>query len=233
MINLGVSYRDADRLKDAIPLLEEARRAAAKYPQLAHVNQQLLQAYLYAGGDASLLQDKLDGMRAKLGLDHPDTLEAMSQLGTVYSNMRQMDKSVPLFEEVLKIREAKLGRDHVQTLTDVAILGVNYRDADKLKEAIPLLEEAHRAAKKYPELRWVTNELFGAYLREEPAVNVKRWTALIPSLQSDLGEAGCETRKYSCNPDRLERSISDHLLNPKTTQQARQTAQQKALPSPC
>jgi tetratricopeptide (TPR) repeat protein len=87
----------------------------------------------------------------------------MHQLGVVYWQTRQLDKSVPLFEEVLKGREAKLGRDHLQTVQAVANLGVNYRDAGRLKDAIPLLEEAHRAAKKYPELRWVGTELLAAY----------------------------------------------------------------------
>ena len=34
MGNLGVNYKDAGRLKEAIPLLEEAYRAARKYPEL-------------------------------------------------------------------------------------------------------------------------------------------------------------------------------------------------------
>src|SRR5262249_34097606 len=78
---------------------------------------------------------------------------------------RQLDKSVPLFEELLKRREAKLGRAHLDTLNAVANLGVNYKEAGRLKEGISLLEEAHRAAKKHPNLGWVLNPLLDAYSR--------------------------------------------------------------------
>ena len=101
----------------------------------------------------------------RLGPDHPDTLLAKARLGVVYCQMRQLDKSVPLFEEILKWREAKHGRDHLEMLRAVANLGVNYRDAGRLKEAIPLLEEVHRATKNHRELGWATGQLLDAYVR--------------------------------------------------------------------
>jgi tetratricopeptide (TPR) repeat protein len=92
-------------------------------------------------------------------------LNAMNQLGVLYWRGRQLDKAIPLFEKVLKIREAKFGRDDLQTLNAMANLGVNYRDANRLQDAIPLLEAAHQAAKKYPNLRWVTVELLATYAK--------------------------------------------------------------------
>jgi len=96
------------------------------------------------------LVDILNVRKARLGPDHPDTLETMTKLGVAYWQLRQLDKSVPLFEELLKSREAALGRDHFQTLDAAGILGVNYLDSGRLKEALPLLEEAYRASKNYP-----------------------------------------------------------------------------------
>src|SRR5262249_54043619 len=105
------------------------------------------------------------GKKARLGPDHPDTLSSMNQLGVVYWQLGQLGKSVPLFEELVKICEAKLGRGHPDTLQSVVNLGVNYRDARRLKEAIALLEEAQRAVKKPPQLAWVTPQLIDAYTR--------------------------------------------------------------------
>src|SRR5262249_61745576 len=76
---------------------------------------------------------------------------------------KQLDKSIPLFEETVKRREAKVGRNHPETLQVVANLGVNFKDAGRLKEAIPLLEEAYEASKRFPEFSWVGKPLLEAY----------------------------------------------------------------------
>jgi WD40 repeat protein len=103
--------------------------------------------------------------KTRLGPQDPDTLNSMNELGVLYWQLRQFDKSIPVFEELVKTFAAKHGRDHLDTLSAIANLGVNYRDAGRLKEAMALLEEAHRAAKKYPNLRWVTGELFATYAK--------------------------------------------------------------------
>jgi WD40 repeat protein len=103
--------------------------------------------------------------KAKLGPEHADTLETMNRLGVVYWQMHQFDKSVPVFRELWKIRAKNLGADHAKTIQDGANLGVNLKDAGQIKEAIPLLEKAQQAAKKDPELAWVTDPLIDAYQR--------------------------------------------------------------------
>ena len=78
----------------------------------------------------------------------------MNQLGVVYRRMREFDKSVRLYEELLKLREAKLGRDHVQNgwafyepgRTTGTPLGC-------LKEAIVLLEEAQQQGEETSQTR--------------------------------------------------------------------------------
>src|SRR5439155_10321372 len=95
--------------------------------------------------------------------EDPDTLDSMIQLGVAYFRLEQLDRSVPLFEEVWKSRGKTLGGDHPQTLIVGANLGVNYKVAGRLKEALPLLEKAYRAAKDHPELEWVTGELIDVY----------------------------------------------------------------------
>ncbi len=142
--NLGVNYKDAGRLKEAIPLLEEAHQSAKRLATLRWVADPLINAYMKAGRSAEA---------AKLAQDLPDdpsTPIALENLALAYWSAKQLDKSVPLFEDVLKRREATLGRQHSDTQLAVANLGVNYKDAGRLKEAIPLLQEAHQSAKRIP-----------------------------------------------------------------------------------
>ena len=81
----------------------------------------------------------------------------------LYWKTKQLDKSVPIFEDLIKRGEAKGGRQNPQVLLNVGNLGVNYKDSGRLKEAIPLLEEAYQASKRFPELREVFNPLIDAY----------------------------------------------------------------------
>ena len=101
----------------------------------------------------------------RLGPDHPDTLATLNNLAGAYWQTKQLDRSVPLFEDLLKRHEAKFGRQHPSTQFVVANLGVNYKDAGRLKKAIPLLEEASQSAKRFPTLRWVTGQLSDAYAK--------------------------------------------------------------------
>lgn len=82
-----------------------------------------------------------------------------------YWSLKRLDRSVPLFEETLRLREKKLGRDHPDSLLTVANLGVNYKDDGRVEGALPLLQEAYRASNKLPTLRWVGRHLLDAYVK--------------------------------------------------------------------
>jgi eukaryotic-like serine/threonine-protein kinase len=90
---------------------------------------------------------------------------SMNNLAAAYWSARQLDKSVPLFEETLKLRERRLGRQHSDTQETVANLGVNHKDAGRVPEALPLLEEAFQSAKTSPTLRWVGPQLLDGYVK--------------------------------------------------------------------
>lgn len=173
MSNLATAYRDAGKLDLALPLIEEslARRKTTlgpEHPDTLTSMKHLAGAYHEAGKwnlAMPLREEVLKLSKKQLGLDHPDTLRSINDLATAYWNLMQLDKSVPLFEEALKRQEAKLGRNHANTQATVANLGVNYKDAGRLNDAIPLLEEANRAAKQFPELRFVGQSLLDAYAK--------------------------------------------------------------------
>jgi tetratricopeptide (TPR) repeat protein len=72
----------------------------------------------------------------------------MDDLATGYSEAGRWDRSIPLLEEMLKLREKKLGRNHPDTMRTVGNLGVNYNYAGRLSDSLPLLEEALANARK-------------------------------------------------------------------------------------
>ena len=73
---------------------------------------------------------------------------AMNNLGTLYWKTGKLDRSIPLFEEAVRLRELKIGADHPYSIRTLANLGINYRDAGRLPEAIATLEEAVRLGRQ-------------------------------------------------------------------------------------
>ena len=78
---------------------------------------------------------------------------------------RRFDRSIPLFEECLRLRTATLRGDHPDTLATTSCLGVSYKETGRLAEALPLLERASRAVRKYPNLRFVRDPLLDTYIK--------------------------------------------------------------------
>ena len=86
-------------------------------------------------------------MKAKAGPGHPDTLAATNNLAVACQLAGRFDRSVPLFEEVLRLCELKLGPDHPNTLRTMANLG-DYNYANRLPEGIGRMEEALARGRK-------------------------------------------------------------------------------------
>ena len=95
MANLGVNYKDAGRLKEAIPLLEEAHQAAKRFPTLRWVADQLIDAYAKAGENAKLadlLQEQLAEARKALPKDSPQLAGLLAQIGLSPAATEEMDR---------------------------------------------------------------------------------------------------------------------------------------------
>ena len=54
----------------------------------------------------------LEGMQAKLGADHPDTLSYLNNLATLLQQQGKLGEAEPLLRWALEGRQAKLGADH-------------------------------------------------------------------------------------------------------------------------
>jgi tetratricopeptide (TPR) repeat protein len=133
-----------------------------------------------------LLVEQLEIMR-NLPADQPEVLDTKKNLAVVYWGQGKLDQSIPLFEEVLRIRERTLGRKDPTTLNIIANLGVNYRDAGRLADAIVLLEEAHEAVKDQPGTAWIATALADAIAPHGLVLlGEGRWDAAEPLLRKCL-----------------------------------------------
>ena len=98
--------------------------------------------------EAIILFEKARTTRtAKLGPDHPDTLQIMNNLAVGYEAAGKFDWALLLMEETLKLKRAKLSPDHPDTLTSMCNLAGGYYAAGKLALALPLWEEAFKLRK--------------------------------------------------------------------------------------
>jgi len=78
----------------------------------------------------------------ELGDEHPDTLLAMSNVGSLADALAQPGRAVSLYEQVYTTRRRVLGEDHADTLMAMGNLGNAYRAQSRFDEAEPLLTGA-------------------------------------------------------------------------------------------
>jgi serine/threonine protein kinase/tetratricopeptide (TPR) repeat protein len=107
--------------------------------------------------------------KAKLGLDHPDTLTNMDNLAGGYHAAGKLDKALPLLEEVLKLTKAKLGPDHPNTLTSMNNLAAGYQTVGQWDKALSLFEQTLKLQKVKlnpddPEILYSMSNLANGYL---------------------------------------------------------------------
>jgi hypothetical protein len=120
---------------------------------------------------ALLLEQVVDWRQASLGMLDRTTLDALSQLGGIYHELKQFDKAAKTVESLIPIYEERHGRTYPLTRDAIRSLGLNYYDAGRYREAIPLLEEVIQASLQ-TELDFQRNlspgtaigPLFGAYV---------------------------------------------------------------------
>jgi tetratricopeptide (TPR) repeat protein len=108
--NLGLNYKDAGRLAEALPLLEEANRAVPKFFTLRFARGQLLDAYINAGRNdkaTALAKVTLTEDRAALPAGNPQLAGALAQAGSSLLKLKNWSEAEVVLRESLTIREAK------------------------------------------------------------------------------------------------------------------------------
>jgi tetratricopeptide (TPR) repeat protein len=154
----------AETTATAVAAVTEARTEQRRAGWDAVVS--LARAYHGAGRRADALRwcAWLRERLTRAGGDDPDFLDSSNGLGVLYWRMKELDKSIPIFERIWAARRKTRGERHPETLHAQINLGVNYRDAGRLKDAIRLLEQVEREGRGSPSLRWARGELLSTYV---------------------------------------------------------------------
>ncbi|MEV7285578.1 tetratricopeptide repeat protein [Streptomyces sp. NPDC093252] len=147
--NLAVSYNDAGRNQDALPIRERVlghweRLFGVGHPDTLTARHNLAVSYRDAGRveEALDLSERVLADRERLlGVDHADTLSARHNLAIALGDAGRVEEALDLSERVLADRERLLGADHPDTLHARHNLSVSYRDAGRMPEALALNEQ--------------------------------------------------------------------------------------------
>ena len=84
----------------------------------------------------TLYEQALARLRAKLGIDHPTTLAAMSGLADSYRLVGSLDRAISLLAATWEGRMLKLGPDHPDTLLTILRLAEAYQASGQSTKAV-------------------------------------------------------------------------------------------------
>ncbi len=87
-----------------------------------------------------IAQEFLELCEKRFGPDHPETADALCNLGEVYRSLRDYVRAEPLLKRALEIDEKALGLDHPDTAWLLNNLGELYRATGDYAKAEPLLK---------------------------------------------------------------------------------------------
>jgi tetratricopeptide (TPR) repeat protein len=115
-----------------------------------------------------IAQEFLELCEKRFGPDHPETADALYNLGDLYRSLRDYVRAEPLLKRALEIDEKALGPDHPDTASALNNLGELYRDAGDYAKAEPLLTCALEIDEKalgpdHPDTASALNNLAGLY----------------------------------------------------------------------
>lgn len=168
MANLGVNYKDAGRLAEALPLLEAADRASRKYPAFSWIAERLGSGYVLAGKlpeAVSLAKERLEAARDAWPKDSPELAAALYHTGWVQLHVKAWTDAEVLLRECLAIRESKQP-DNLKTFNAKSMLGGALLGQRQYADAEPLLLagyeglQARKAEIRDPEfIRYLTEAL--------------------------------------------------------------------------
>ena len=139
--NLGVNYRDAGRLQDAIPLLEQADREGRANPSLRWVRGELLTTYVAARKvpeAQKLAKEILTEARQEHAADSSALAGVLAQVGNALVELESWDEAEPVLREALRIRVER-EPDAWTTFNSQSLLGAALAGQKKYADAAPLL----------------------------------------------------------------------------------------------
>jgi tetratricopeptide (TPR) repeat protein len=119
-------------------IADESENDEIVLPSLTRVAQMLFKEGKYSTSEV-LYRRALEGYERVLGVDHPDTLFSVNNLGSLLKKQGKLEEAEVLYRRTLEGRERVLGVDHPSTLISVNNLGFLLYQQGKLDEAESLL----------------------------------------------------------------------------------------------
>jgi tetratricopeptide (TPR) repeat protein len=150
MGQLGAVYRRAGRPKEAVSLLEEARRGTKKDQDFDWVAVYLMDAYRQVGEDdkaADVLLERVPVVRNLLPKDSAQLGGFLASSGTTLLEMKKWAQAEPLLRESLAIREKTQPNDW-STFNSQSMLGGSLLGQKKYADAEPLLLTGYEGMKQ-------------------------------------------------------------------------------------
>jgi tetratricopeptide (TPR) repeat protein len=193
--NLGVNYKDAGRIDEAIPLLERAHRANRTQRSLAWVAQPLTDAYQQAGQfdkAEPLLRASWDQAAKKHGAEHAVTLHFRGMLGWNLTRQRKFDEAAIHLRELLAIREKQTPHGWLY-FNAQSLLGEALAGSKQFAAAEELLLTGHQGMQQHRSeipaagaklrLRESSERLVALYTAWDKPDEATKWQAELSKLQ--------------------------------------------------
>jgi tetratricopeptide (TPR) repeat protein len=90
----------------------------------------------------------LDGYEKTYGLEHTETLDAVNNLGLLYTDQGRLKNAEQMLQRALSGYEKTCGPEHIKTLDTVNNLGLLYADQGRLKDAQHMYQRAINGKEK-------------------------------------------------------------------------------------
>jgi WD40 repeat protein/tetratricopeptide (TPR) repeat protein len=185
---LGLTYKDAGRLKEAIALFEEA---ATKN---AWMIRDLLDAYALAGEPAKIvaLCEKQLAEGRKANPDTDPNIDLLTRLGRAYSAQKKWSEAEPHLRECMAIT-AKWADATWMTFDAQSLLGGSLLGQRKYAEAEPLLLKGYEGLKQWeksleprdaPRLREAVERLVQLYEETDKKDEASKWRKELEAIKS-------------------------------------------------
>jgi tetratricopeptide (TPR) repeat protein len=123
-------------------VLDSERDYEARTSLLDQITSYLLENHIYLECLQGLVEQLLYTFRMRLGIEHPNTINQIMRLGTVYREQGRLKEAKDLYNQALELNLRVLGEDHPSTISNVHLLEALYWKKGEDRKAEELISSA-------------------------------------------------------------------------------------------